>query len=91
MKELIVLYYKEASNYEIYEYIMTMLKKLKDEVGDVYIAHFPTRTEQDEIVSRMKHFVLLFLFTTLSCNPQTRTENKRKISKRIKKFRRRNR
>jgi len=85
-ERIIVLYYKEASNYEIYEYIMTMLKKLKDEVGDIYIAHFPTRTEQDEIVSRMKHFVLLFLFTTLSCNPQTRTENKEKLVRDLKNF-----
>ena len=85
-ERIIMLYYKEASNYEIYEYVMTMLKKLKDEIGDVYIPHFPTRIEQDEIVSRMKHFVLLYLFTTLSCNPQTRTEKREKLVRELKNF-----
>ena len=85
-ERIIMLYYKEASSYEIYEYIMTMLKKLKDEVGDVYVPHFPTLEEQKEIVSRMKHFVLLYLRTTLSCNPQIRTENKDKLVSELKDF-----
>lgn len=85
-ERIINLYYKDATPYEIYEYIMTMLKKLKDEVGDVYIPHFPTNQEQNDIVLRMKHFVLLYLRTTLSCNPQIRTENRDKLVTELKDF-----
>ena len=63
-----------------------MLKKLKDEVGDVFVPHFPTIREQRDIVSRMKHFVLLYLRTTLSCNPQIRTENRDKLVTELKDF-----
>ena len=85
-ERIILLYYKEATPYEIYEYIMTMLKKLKDEVGDVYIPHFPTRREQTNIIARMKHFVLLYLRATLSCNPEVRSENRDTLVTELKDF-----
>jgi len=85
-EKIINLYFKEAGHYELYEYIMTMLKKLKDQIGDVFVPHFPTATEQRDIVGRMKHFVLFYLRATLSCNPEIRNEYREKLIPQLKDF-----
>lgn len=85
-ERIIELYFKEASNYELYEYIMTMLKKLKDEIGDVFIPHYPSYLEQSDIVNRMKKYVLMFLRATLSCNPVIKNENIEKLNRTLKEF-----
>ena len=78
-ERILLIYYREASNYEIYEYILTMLEKFKHEIGSIYIPHLPTRQEKEQILTKMRHFVLLYLRATLSCNPTIRSENREKL------------
>jgi len=78
-ERIILIYYQEASNYEIYEYILTMLEKFRSEIGSIYIPHLPTQQEKEQILIKMRHFVLLYLRATLSCNPAVRSENKEKL------------
>ena len=78
-ERIILIYYQEASNYEIYEYILTMLEKFRPEIGSIYIPHLPTQQEKEQILIRMRRFVLLYLRATLSCNPAVRSENKEKL------------
>ena len=85
-EKIINVYYKEATSYEIYEYLLTMLDKLKDEIGNVYIPTYPTLVQETNILKKMKHFVLLYLRSTLSCNPLIRNKNNSELTRKLKIF-----
>jgi hypothetical protein len=85
-ERIIALYYKDASDYEIYEYIHTMLDKLRAEIGSVYLSSMPTRAEKQLIIVKMRRFVFLYLKMTLSCNPGIRNVSREILIEKLNAF-----
>jgi hypothetical protein len=85
-ERIIALYYKEASDYEIYEYIHTMLDKLRVDIGSVYLSSMPTRAEKQLVIVKMRCFVFLYLKMTLSCNPGIRNVSREILIEKLNAF-----